>query len=813
MAPDNDGPIVGNVDLGATLEDTSVIFTEADLLANSSDVDGDDLSVTSVSVDAEFGTVTDNGDGTYTFEPAEDYTGEDVPMSFTASDGTSSASATAIIDVTPVNDGPVAADDAAGTDEDSSVNIDVLANDTDVDGDTLVVTGATVTSGEGSVTVEADGSLTYDPGTSYNGLDDGETATVEISYDISDGQGGTDTATATVTVTGSNDGPVAVDDSFSGTEDQAINGNVIPNDTDADGDTLSVVAETITTANGGTVELSADGTFTYTPAADFNGEDSFSYTLSDGTATDTGTVTLDVAPDNDGPIVGNVDLADILEDTSITFTDDELMANSSDVDGDDLSVTSVSVDAEFGTVTDNGDGTYTFEPAEHFNGDDVPISFTVTDGADSASATASIDVIAVADSPILSLSVGVATTETFTGGTIDSGNVLTSDDGFTVTATAIGEDGELTDALPGNVLIDTRNGTISVGGGSDARDTDIGYDSDAEKSEELIINFEEDLTTITFGYEDLHSNEGQNGHDEEGQYTLYLDGVEVGSGSFFGTSGGHEGFVTIEAEGGFDQIVFTAAADVTGGAQVGHSDYVLTSVVYELSGNGVTAYTYPLDVSVELVDMDGSETLSAVTFGGVPVDATLSAGTDNGDGTWTVEQDDLDGLTITVTEEQQDFTLSASLGSTEESNNDTAIATADVVVEVVDLAGTSGDDVLVAGSGDDILSGGDGNDTITGGEGNDILSGGEGDDTFIFQASQGNDTVSGGDGWTDVIQLDGFAGNDSQQGWTLELEGGSTISSTDEDLNEILLSDDASGTITFDDGGTIDFDGIEKIVW
>lgn len=85
----------------------------------------------------------------------------------------------------------------------------------------------------------------------------------------------------------------------------------------------------------------------------------------------------------------------------------------------------------------------------------------------------------------------------------------------------------------------------------------------------------------------------------------------------------------------------------------------------------------------------------------------------------------------------------------------------------------------------------------------------------FLRKNEGSDSVQGGidGGWTDVIQLDGFTGADSQQGWTLTLDGGSTISSTDEDLSEMLLSDDASGNITFDDGGTIDFDGVEKIVW
>ncbi|MCF6196429.1 MAG: hypothetical protein L3J50_06960 [Emcibacter sp.] len=123
--------------------------------------------------------------------------------------------------------------------------------------------------------------------------------------------------------------------------------------------------------------------------------------------------------------------------------------------------------------------------------------------------------------------------------------------------------------------------------------------------------------------------------------------------------------------------------------------------------------------------------------------------------------------------------------------------------------------IVKGGAGDDTIWTSTGDDTLIGGTGNDSMFGGAGNDTFVFGANEGTDIVSGGDGggWTDTIQLDGFSDSDSQQGWTLTLDDGSTIQSTDEGANEIFLSDDSAGTITFDDGSTIDFDGIEKIVW
>ena len=114
---------------------------------------------------------------------------------------------TQAIVVTPVNDAPLALDDSASTGENTSVTFAVLGNDSDPDGDALVVTGAHIASGNGSVSVNADNTLSYDPGTAYDFLAPGASASVQIGYAISDGHGGTANAIATVTVTGTNDGP------------------------------------------------------------------------------------------------------------------------------------------------------------------------------------------------------------------------------------------------------------------------------------------------------------------------------------------------------------------------------------------------------------------------------------------------------------------------------------------------------------------------------------------------------------------------------------------------------------------------------
>ena len=184
-----------------------------------------------------------------------------------------------------VNHRPDAVDDSATTDEDAPVVIDVLSNDTDVDGDTLSVVSVSDPA-HGSATINEDGTVTYTPDPDFNGVD-------TFTYTITDGNGGSDTATVTVTVRPVNDGPDAVDDSATTDEDTSVTIPVLANDTDPDGDTLSVVS--VSDPAHGSVTVNPDGTVTYTPDPDFNGVDTFTYTITDGNGgSDTATVTVTV---------------------------------------------------------------------------------------------------------------------------------------------------------------------------------------------------------------------------------------------------------------------------------------------------------------------------------------------------------------------------------------------------------------------------------------------------------------------------------------------------------------------------------------
>src|SRR5262249_26163352 len=155
----------------------------------------------------------------------------------------------------------------------------VLANDTDADGDPLTATLVTGPA-HGTLTLSANGSFTFTPAANYNGTD-------SFTYTASDGRLTSSPATVSLTIAPANDPPVANPDSYSGSDAttltvSATNG-VLANDTDIDGDSLT--ATLVTGPAHGSLSLNADGSFTYTPAANYNGSDSFTYTASDGIAT------------------------------------------------------------------------------------------------------------------------------------------------------------------------------------------------------------------------------------------------------------------------------------------------------------------------------------------------------------------------------------------------------------------------------------------------------------------------------------------------------------------------------------------------
>jgi len=194
VAADNSPPVAGN-DALVTDEDTALLITPASLLANDADPNGDSLVVIDF-VQPIHGAITDNGDGTWTYTPITDYHGPD-SFSYTISDGRGgTATASVSVTITPVNDAPVASDDALQTLEGEALVISIaslLANDTDVEGDTLSL-GELIQGLNGTVVNNGDGTLTYTPDEGFSGTD-------SFSYRATDGDLNSAAATVTVTVT------------------------------------------------------------------------------------------------------------------------------------------------------------------------------------------------------------------------------------------------------------------------------------------------------------------------------------------------------------------------------------------------------------------------------------------------------------------------------------------------------------------------------------------------------------------------------------------------------------------------------------
>src|SRR5437867_1473431 len=330
--------------------------------------------------------------------PALNYNGVD-SFTYKASDGQAqSGVATVTITVTPVNDAPVAAnDDSYTTPEDTQLTViapGVLANDSDVDADTLSAVLVSDPS-HGTLTLNADGSLVYVPALNFNGID-------SFTYKASDGQAQSGVATVTITVTPVNDAPVAADDdTYTTPEDTQLTVSAPRSEERRVGKEGGALrAALVSKTNHSTLKLNRSGSLFYTPALNFNGIDSFTYKASDVQAqSGVATVTITVTPVNDAPVAADDDSYTTAEDTQLTVSAPGVLANDSDVDGDALSAVLVS-NPTHGTLTLNSDGSFTYMPALNFNGTDS-FTYKASDGqAQSGVATVTIMVTPVNDAPV-----------------------------------------------------------------------------------------------------------------------------------------------------------------------------------------------------------------------------------------------------------------------------------------------------------------------------------------------------------------------------------------------------------------------------
>ncbi len=407
------------------------------LLANDTAANGDPLSVASVNGSAanlgqvialaSGASLTVDADGTFVYTPAAGFVGADTFI-YTVGDGAETSN-TATVTINVTDQAPVAVADVYSVLHDQALTADgsnnptLLANDAEADPDTLSVAsvngsaanlGQTITLASGALLiVQGDGTFVYTPVAGFVGTD---------SFFYTDSDGAAESCAANVTINVVNQAPTAVDISYTVLHDQTLDVSggdhdlLLTNNSDADGDSLSIASvngsaanmgQTITLASGASLTVQTDGSFVYTAAAGYVGDDTFTYASTDGPATsNTATVTIHVT--DKAPVAPNHSYT-IRHDQSLTVDGSDnptLLTNASDADGDPLSVSSVNGStanvgqqitlASGAEVTVQADGTFTYTVAPGYVGSDT-FAYTVADGA--LASSAAVVTINVTDRP------------------------------------------------------------------------------------------------------------------------------------------------------------------------------------------------------------------------------------------------------------------------------------------------------------------------------------------------------------------------------------------------------------------------------
>lgn len=389
MVLSGDPPTVYDDYMASTSEDTALNGS-----VMSYDPEADSLTFSTVSGPSH-GSVTWTSPNNYTYTPDADFNGSD-SFTYKANDGSSdSNTATVSIGISSVNDAPVASNASnSGSEDGGAVTGTVTASDPE--GDSLTFSlGSNASSG--NATVDSWGNYSYTPNANFHGSD-------SFTFSVSDGNGGSDTKTVNISISSVPDAPVAADGSADTYEDTPLSSYPLPTATDGDGDTVTY--SKVSNPYNGSVTVSGS-TFTYTPNANYYGSDSFQFSVSDGTYSNTYTMSINVASVNDAPTANNASNSGT-EDNNITG-----YVSGSDIDG---SVSyAVYSNAAHGSVTiDSSTGAYTYTPEANYNGSDSFV-FSVFDGDILtqlyAYGTVSLTISAVNDAPVVAVNTGLSVNE------------------------------------------------------------------------------------------------------------------------------------------------------------------------------------------------------------------------------------------------------------------------------------------------------------------------------------------------------------------------------------------------------------------
>jgi VCBS repeat-containing protein len=371
-------------------EDQPLTVVPDGVLGNDSDLENTPLVLSDVTQPAH-GTVAFGADGSFTYTPSLHFNGVD-SFTYQATDGTlTSGMATVTITVLAVNDAPEATGEAFTATEDAPLVIaapGLLTNDVDVDGNATLAVAFTAPQ-HGTLNAGGTGGFTYAPAAGFTGDD-------SFTYRVSDGFATSGIVTATITVSPVNDAPVAVNDEYSTPVGQTLLvglPGVLENDQDEDGDQLT--ASIAVGPSHGSLAMSTNGSFLYTPSAGFHGIDSFTYAAKDGTLSSTAVVRIEV---NSSPLAGN-DSYETDEDSPLNVLVPGVLQNDSDPDSDSFTA-ELLTDPAHGTVFLGSDGSFTYLPSANFHGTDS-FHYRALDGFGGASlaGTVTITVRPLNDAP------------------------------------------------------------------------------------------------------------------------------------------------------------------------------------------------------------------------------------------------------------------------------------------------------------------------------------------------------------------------------------------------------------------------------
>jgi hypothetical protein len=711
--PVADAPML-TVQNASGAEDSAIALNVAAALT---DTDGSEtlaVTVAGVPNGAALSAGTDNGDGSWTLTPDQlagltitppANSDQDFQLTVTATStegdgGFASTTATLDVVVDPVADAPSLAVQNAGGAEDSSIALNIASALTDIDGsETLSVTVSGVPEGAAlsTGTDNGDGSWTLTPDqlaglaiTPPANSDQDFQLTVTATSTEGDGGGTASTsATLDVVVNPVADTPSLVVQNAAGAEDSAIALNIASALTDTDGsETLAITIGGV--PNGATLSAgtdNGDGSWTLTPdqlagltitpPENFNGSFELAVTATSseqdgGSANSSSILTVDVTPVADAAALSTSDAAGS-EDTAIPLSIDVSSV-------DPISSVVVSGMPEGATLSagaDNGDGSWTLSAADldgltitppaNSNVDfTLGVAVTTSDGGDTATvnSTIDVDVVGVADAPTLTATLGEGRVS-YVGG-VQNDFV---DDG---SQTHTGTGGDDTFVVERDLRM---NENFQMGNGDDT----VIIEGDTSQGHNFNLGPGDDSVTFNGDIKGNTAVDGGSGND-----VIYL-GKDASSYQLrnFTNHHGHINTQIVDLDTGQMITANNVEAIAFGDRSVvGNSDIV----DFDSGGAGTMQVTYDLDIASSLTDTDGSESLG-IMVSGLPEGAALSAGTDNGDGSWTLAAGDLDGLQLTITGDQagQALNLNVVATSVENDGDSTSVST------IVSSAGTTVD--------------------------------------------------------------------------------------------------------------------------